>query len=71
MEFKIESWIIIAIVAFVAAGSVKGILGIGLPVTAIGLMAQFVDPATAISLIADVTSEQGERLAREDSKREH
>ncbi len=33
------------------AGTVKGTLGIGLPIAAVGLMAQFIDPRLAMSLM--------------------
>ena len=36
---------------FLAAGTIKGAIGIGLPTVAISLMAQFLDPRTAISLV--------------------
>lgn len=37
--------------AFLVAGTVKGISGLGLPMTALGLITLFVDPRTAVSLI--------------------
>ena len=40
----------LAIAAFLIAGTVKGALGIGLPVTALGILALFVDPRIAVSL---------------------
>lgn len=42
---------LIAIVALLAGGLVKGALGIGLPTTAISIMAQFTDPRTAVALV--------------------
>ena len=47
----IESWIIIATLCFLFAGTVKGTLGIGLPIAAIGAMTLFIDPRIAISLM--------------------
>ena len=44
---------VLALVAtgvFLAAGTVKGLLGIGLPTMAVGLMAQFVDVREAVAL---------------------
>lgn len=41
---------LVAVAVFLAAGSVKGLLGIGLPTMSIGLMAQFVDVREAVSL---------------------
>ncbi|MGB0505621.1 MAG: sulfite exporter TauE/SafE family protein [Pikeienuella sp.] len=41
---------LIAIGALLAGGMVKGALGIGLPTTAISIMAQFTDPRTAVAL---------------------
>ena len=46
-----EAWIIIAIAAFLAAGTVKGTLGIGMPIAAVGLMAQFIEPRLTITLM--------------------
>jgi uncharacterized membrane protein YfcA len=37
--------------AFLAAGVIKGTLGVGLPIAAVGLMTQFIDPRLAISLV--------------------
>lgn len=41
----------IATVAFLIAGSIKGVTGIGLPTAAIAIMTLFVDPRTAVSLV--------------------
>ncbi len=38
-------------VVFLVAGTVKGVLGIGLPTISISMLAQFVDPRVAISLL--------------------
>ena len=42
-------WIVIA--AFVAAGFVKGVAGVGLPMTAMGILTFFIDPRTAFALV--------------------
>lgn len=36
---------------FVLAGTIKGTVGIGLPTAAVGILAQFIDPHVAISLV--------------------
>ena len=36
---------------FVAAGTIKGLVGIGLPTASVGRMAQFIDPKLAVSLV--------------------
>ena len=41
----------IAALAFLAAGIIKGTLGVGLPIAAVALMAQFIDPRLAIALM--------------------
>ena len=38
-------------VVFLAAGTVKGIVGLGLPITSLGLMTLFVEPRTAIAIV--------------------
>ena len=43
--------IIYAILVYLLAGTIKGTVGIGLPVTAIGILSQFTDPRLAISLV--------------------
>jgi uncharacterized membrane protein YfcA len=43
--------ILYAFVAYVVAGTIKGTVGIGLPVAAIGILSQFTDPRMAISLV--------------------
>jgi uncharacterized membrane protein YfcA len=48
---EIESWMIYATLAFLAAGTVKGTLGIGLPIAAVGLMTLFIDARLAVSLM--------------------
>ncbi|WP_218141168.1 sulfite exporter TauE/SafE family protein [Citreimonas salinaria] len=40
-----------ASIVFLAAGTVKGIVGIGLPAMAVGVMSQFVDARTSIALV--------------------
>ncbi len=40
-----------ALIAFLVAGTIKGTLGVGLPVAAVALMAQFIDPRLAIALM--------------------
>jgi hypothetical protein len=42
--------IAIIVFAFVLAGGVKGTLGIGLPVTALGILSQVLDPRAAVAL---------------------
>lgn len=41
---------LVAGLAFVIAGAVKGTLGIGLPITALGILSQFMDPRLAVAL---------------------
>jgi uncharacterized membrane protein YfcA len=48
--FGAEELLIIA-AAFVAAGVVKGTIGMGLPTTLVSLLAQFLDPRMAIALL--------------------
>ena len=43
--------LLIACAAFLIAGAVKGLAGIGLPTAAIALMTLFLDPRTAIALV--------------------
>jgi uncharacterized membrane protein YfcA len=50
-EFIIETWLFISFFAFLTAGTIKGTTGLGLPVAAVGLMAQFIDPKLAITLM--------------------
>lgn len=45
------STILIAVAAFLVAGSVKGLTGLGLPTVSIGLMTLALDPRTAIALV--------------------
>lgn len=45
-----ESLLVLALLVYLLAGTVKGTLGIGLPTTAVSLMAQFGDARTAIAL---------------------
>ena len=46
-----EILIIAACASFLLAGVVKGLTGLGLPIVAVGVLAHFTDPRTAISLI--------------------
>ena len=43
--------ILLAMLVFLLAGTVKGALGIGLPTISISMLAQFVDPRVAIALL--------------------
>lgn len=43
--------LILASIAFLIAGAVKGLAGIGMPTAAIALMTLFLDPRTAIALV--------------------
>ncbi len=45
-----QSFWILAVAVFLLAGSVKGLVGIGLPATTIGVLSQFADPRQAIAL---------------------
>jgi uncharacterized membrane protein YfcA len=47
----LTSILMIASAAFLIAGAVKGLAGIGLPTAAIALMTLFLDPRTAIALV--------------------
>ena len=49
METLPDLWIIIC--AFLAAGLVKGTAGVGLPMTALGILTFFTDPRTAFALV--------------------
>ena len=46
-----DTLLIAATVSFLLAGTVKGLTGLGLPIVAVGVLAHFTDPRTAISLI--------------------
>ncbi|MEP3232319.1 MAG: sulfite exporter TauE/SafE family protein [Hyphomicrobiales bacterium] len=46
-----EMLLVVAAVAFLFAGTVKGLVGLGLPTTVIGILAQFTDPRQAIALL--------------------
>jgi len=46
-----SSLLLIAIAAFIFAGTVKGLVGIGLPTALISLLAQIIDPRTAIAIL--------------------
>jgi uncharacterized membrane protein YfcA len=43
--------IILASIAYLIAGTIKGTVGIGLPTASIGILSQFTDPRFAISLV--------------------
>jgi uncharacterized membrane protein YfcA len=43
--------LIIGVLAFLLAGTIKGTVGIGLPTLSISIMAQFVDPRVSIALL--------------------
>ena len=45
-----DLWVI-ALIAFVFAGTIKGLVGIGMPTAAISVLAQFADPRLAIILV--------------------
>lgn len=47
----LTSTLLVATGAFLVAGSIKGLSGIGLPTAAIALMTLFLDPRTAIALV--------------------
>lgn len=44
------SYLLLAIAAFLVAGTIKGVVGIGLPVTSVGILGQFGDARLAITL---------------------
>lgn len=46
----IDLWLI-ALLVYLVAGTIKGVVGIGLPTAAIGLMSQVTDPLSAIALV--------------------
>ncbi len=43
-----SDFLLYAMAVFFLAGCVKGVVGIGMPMTAIGILSQFIDPRTAI-----------------------
>jgi len=45
-----DDLLIYALATFLLAGTIKGVVGIGLPTTAIGVLSQFTDPRLAITL---------------------
>lgn len=51
-DFSSVDWLVVAVVvgAFLAAGTVKGVLGVGLPMIAVPLIASVTSPAHAIAL---------------------
>ncbi|MBW4707166.1 sulfite exporter TauE/SafE family protein [Roseobacter sp. YSTF-M11] len=49
MEFT--TLLLVAAIAFLISGAIKGVAGIGLPTAAIALMTLFFDPRTAIALV--------------------
>lgn len=46
-----ETLLIVAAFAFLFAGTIKGLVGLGLPTTVVGILAQFTDPRQAIALL--------------------
>ena len=46
-----EMLLVVAAVAFLFAGTVKGLVGLGLPTAVIGILAQFTDPRQAIAFL--------------------
>jgi len=47
----LDSFVIIAFLVYFLAGTVKGTIGIGLPTTAVSLMAQITDARSAVTLV--------------------
>ncbi len=45
-----SSLLVMALFVYLLAGTVKGVVGIGLPTAAIGMMSQLIEPGTAIAL---------------------
>lgn len=70
-----QSFWILAVVVFLLAGSIKGLVGIGLPATTIGVLSQFTDPRQAIALsilpvlISNIWQVQKNRMFRKALKR--
>ncbi len=50
MNTGFDDLLVYALLTFLVAGSVKGMVGIGLPMTAIGIMSQFADPRLSVTL---------------------
>lgn len=50
MTAGVDALLVYAALSFLLAGMVKGTVGIGLPMTAIGIMSQFTDPRLAVTL---------------------
>lgn len=46
-----ETLLIVAAFAFLFAGTIKGLVGLGLPTAVVGILAQFIDPRQAIALL--------------------
>jgi len=46
-----EALLIVAAFAFLLAGTIKGLVGLGLPTTVVGILSQFTDPRQAIALL--------------------
>ena len=46
-----ETLLIVAAAAFLLAGTIKGLVGLGLPTTVVGILAQFTDPRQAIAFL--------------------
>jgi len=50
-DFVTTEVLLLAVMVFLLAGTVKGVLGIGLPTISISMLAQFVDPRVAIAFL--------------------
>jgi len=48
--FAVDGIVVAAFLVFVLSGIIKGTVGMGLPITAIGILSQFTDPRLAITL---------------------
>ena len=46
-----EALLIVAAFAFLFAGTIKGLVGLGMPTTVVGILSQFTDPRQAIALL--------------------
>ena len=52
MSLSGEFWLLAAVAAiFLTAGTIKGLVGIGLPTASVGMMSQVMDPRQAIALV--------------------
>jgi len=45
-----DTFLLLALGTFLLAGTIKGTVGMGLPITSIGILSQFTDPRTAVTL---------------------